>query len=102
MTPILFSKASRTDLRSILQYIANDKPDAAERFVDQLEKQTRILATFPEVGTERSDIHVDLRVLTYHGYAIYYRYDQTQVTIERVLAPGLDIQPHLFSDDSSN
>jgi toxin ParE1/3/4 len=77
-------------LRSILEYIAQDKPQAAQRFVSLLEEQCHRLASFPSVGTERNDLLPSLRVLSFRGYGIFFTVSEEVVLILRVLSPGQD------------
>ena len=95
MKRILYSAQARQDLRDILDVIAKDKPQAAVKFVGSLEKHAEILTRFPEIGTARPDLLPDLRVLSYRGYAIYYRVHD-DVTVERVLGPGWNVSPDSF------
>ena len=50
MKPLFYSAKARQDMRGILLKIAEDKPQAAMRFVDHLEEHSRILERFPEAG----------------------------------------------------
>ena len=52
--------------------------------------------TFPEAGAECRKLVEGLRVLSHHGYAVYYRIHDDSVTVERVLAPGLDATRELL------
>jgi toxin ParE1/3/4 len=96
MKPLFFSEASLEDLSSILEYIARDKPQAAIRFVDQLEKQCKLLSNFPELGSRREDLAPRLSLFTFRGYGIYFRNLDDRVRIERVLHPALDVQQQKF------
>ena len=96
MKELLYSARARQDLREILDKIAEDKPRAAVAFVDRLEEHARILETFPEAGAQCRDLVEGLRVLSHRGYAVYYRIHDDSVTVERVLAPGLDVTRDLF------
>jgi toxin ParE1/3/4 len=100
MTPLFYSAKAREDMRAILARIAQDKPQAAVRFVDRLEEHARILQRFPEAGTARPELYPGIRVLSYRGYAVYYRIRPDRITVERVLAPGIDVRPELFGDVS--
>ena len=95
-----FSPKSLVDLRGILDRIAEDKPKAAVRFVDELEKRCRLLASFLHLGATRDDLLPFLRAFSYRGYAIYYRTldDDKLVRIERVFYPGIDVDVDLFYD----
>ena len=98
MKPLFYSAKAREDMRGILLKIAQDKSHAAVRFVDRLEEHARILEHFPEAGTLRPELYPGIRVLSYHGYAVYYRIHDDRTTVERVLAPGIDVRPELFTE----
>ncbi len=96
MKPLVFSEKSLDDLKSILVYIAQDKPNAAVRFVEQLELQCKALAAFPGVGTGRGDLAEHLRLFSFRGYGIYFRDLPDQVRIERVLRASIDVKSQHF------
>jgi toxin ParE1/3/4 len=98
MKTLVFSSKARDDLLGILRFIAQDKPQAAARFIDMLEQQCGFLARFPESGTKRDDLASSLRLFTFRGYGIYFRNLDNRVRIERVLPPGLDILQQSFDD----
>jgi plasmid stabilization system protein ParE len=48
------------------------------------------------MGMRREDLAPALRMFTHQGYGIYYRNLDTEVTIERVLHPSLDVGRQSF------
>ena len=62
MSRLCFSPASRQDLVQILDYIAQDNPQAAVRFVDQIEQKCQSLAESPGMGFPRNELLPHLRV----------------------------------------
>jgi len=93
-----FSPLARLDLLGILQFIAEDKPKAAIRFVSEIDYRCNLLSQFPSLGTSRDDLIVGLRVFVFRRYGIYYRLLGDVLRIERVLSPGLDISSERFPD----
>ena len=91
-----FSPQARDDLLAILHFIAADKPDAATRFVTEIEKRCELLTQFPNIGTSRDDLIPALQVFSCRSYGIYYRVVDEVIRIERVLSPGLDITSGRF------
>ena len=91
-----FSPLSLADIRSILDFISRDKPQAAIKFVAQIENRCQLLATFPDIGTARDEILPGLRLFTFRGYGIYYRKISELVRVERVLHPALEIRGEMF------
>ena len=67
------SDAARSDLDEIWFYIANDDPDAADRFVRTLVSRFPMLAGMPEIGRQRGDIAPQLRSFAIGNYLIFYR-----------------------------
>lgn len=96
MKPLAFSEKSLDDLQGILVFIARDKPAAALRFVERLEQQCESLAQFPEIGTRREDLALQLRLFSFRGYGIYYRELADEVRIERVLHASMDVTVKQF------
>ena len=97
MKQLLYSAKAREDLRGILLQIAEDKPAAAIRFVEQLERRARLLMTFPNAGEACPNLGNGVHVLIHRYYGIYYRIETDAVRVERVLAPGLDVTGDLFN-----
>ena len=96
MKALVYSRLAQQDLSDILEGIAADKPGAASAFVERLEQAAKLLAQFSDIGTSRDDLLPGLRVFSYRGYGLYFRQDDSRVTVERVLAPGIDLTSELF------
>jgi toxin ParE1/3/4 len=96
MKRLLYSDFATDDLKGILDYIARDKPIAARAFVDAIIETCHQLAANPEMGMKREDLAPALRMFTHQGYGIYYRSLNTEVMIERVLHPSLDVRRQSF------
>lgn len=98
MKRLSYSQLALDDLKSILDFIARDKPEAAVSFVDSLIERCRFLAEHPELGMQREDLAPALRLVTHRGYGIYYRNLTEDVMIERVLHPALDVGRQSFGE----
>jgi toxin ParE1/3/4 len=98
MKRLLYSEFATDDLKGILDYIARDKPIAARAFVDAIIGTCHLIAENPEMGMQREDLAPALRMFTHRGYGIYYRNLDTEVMIERVLHPSLDVRRQSFGD----
>ncbi len=88
------SSLARLDLDEIRDFIANDKPDAARRWLKKTMDQFRWLAANPLSGQARDDILPNLRCLSHGNYVIFFRLRQDSLEIVRVLhgtrdMPGL-------------
>jgi toxin ParE1/3/4 len=74
------------DLAEIYAYIANDRPEAARRFIGKLYDQFAFLAKLPEAGEQRPEFRGgDIRVFSAWNYVIYYRIRPNCVEIARVV-----------------
>jgi len=56
----------------IWDYIADDNPAAADRCVDQLGAQFRLLATQPMMGRARNELAADMRSFPVGRYVVFY------------------------------
>jgi toxin ParE1/3/4 len=92
---LIFSPTSQRDLNEILDYIAQDKPGAAIRFVETLRESCRRLSQHPHLGEDCSDLRAGMRRLAVRGYLIFYRLGEDKVEILRVLHGARD-WPSLF------
>lgn len=61
------------DLQDAWTYIARDNPNAADRFVVELEKRYTLLSDNPLIGSARFRGHPDVRLLPYQRYILIYR-----------------------------
>ena len=96
MTRCEFSRQARDDLREIHDFIAQDSPRAATRFVMQLEEQCRKLATFPEMGQVCDDLAPSLRRHSAGNYIVFYNPFKEGIGIVRVVSGARDTED-LFS-----
>jgi len=88
---LIISRQAVEDLSDIWSYIALDNLNAADRFADKLYESCRTLAAMPEMGRIRNELLPGLRSLSYKGYIIFYRIDNTKLAIIRVLNGCMDI-----------
>jgi len=89
---------ARSDLIEIWQYIADDSPENADRFLDTLEEKMSLLADNPEMGKRREELAEGLRSFPVDNYMIYYRpHDQKEgIVVVRVLNATQDIKDTHF------
>lgn len=90
--------AARTDLIEIWQYIADDSPQEANRFLDTLEEKIELLSDNPEMGKRRGELAESLRSFPVGNYVIFYRPLDREEGIEvvRVLNAAQDIKESYF------
>ncbi|MGP2493222.1 type II toxin-antitoxin system RelE/ParE family toxin [Mesorhizobium sp. PUT5] len=79
------SPRAQQDLESIVGYIGERNPPAAVRLVDRFTSQWELLATQPRSGTEREDVLAGVRHAITGRYVSFYRVEDEDVLILRVL-----------------
>ena len=88
---VSWSERARTQAREIFEYIAQDRPLAAERLLDGFVKRTSLLADLPEQGAPWGRPHrSDLRAIVYESYRIVYRIRSDEVAILSVRHTRMD------------
>ena len=87
------SDAARSDLDEIWFYIAQDNPDAADKFIRALVSRFPMLASMPELGRRREELSPRLRSFPVGNYIIFYRPMDNGVEIARVLHGARDFPP---------
>lgn len=86
------------DLLGHIDYLARERPEAASRFVDAIEKAFDQLADMPEIGAPRSFNHPRLKnvrlwhVPNFRKYLIFYQLAHDEIRVLRVLYGSRDIQ----------
>lgn len=74
------------DLAEIWAFIAEDAPDAATRFIHEIEERFEPLLHSPEIGPKRDFITPGLRAHFHKSYGIYYRITDAELIIMRAAA----------------
>lgn len=76
-SPLAVDRASE-----IADYIAQDKPSAAEKWIDIVFSKVEQLKSFPEIGRIVPEINnSQFRELIYGNYRIIYRIETKQIAI---------------------
>ena len=76
-SPLAIDRASE-----IAEYIAQDKPSAAEKWINTVFSKVEQLKSSPEIGRVIPEIRNDLfRGLIYGNYRIIYHIEKTQISI---------------------
>ena len=76
-SPLAIDRASE-----IAEYIARDKPSAAEKWINTIFSKVEQLASLPEIGRVVPEIRNDqFRELIYGNYRIIYRIEKKQISI---------------------
>ena len=104
---IHYSPESRRDLDDIWDYIVLEPQNrsAAERVIDHIMNAVDPLKNFAEMGTPLSsiaDVGTDYRFLVSGNYMVFYRVQDSDVHIDRVLYGRRDYLRILFTDIQSD
>ena len=87
---IRISPKAQDDLAEIKSYISQElcNPQAATKLVSKIMKRIRGLSEFPEMGATLSsviDIHTEYRFLVCGNYLVFYRLEDGNVFVSRVI-----------------
>ena len=105
MYKISFSPEAVDDLKEIKQYIKDElcNEQAAKNTVAKILKKIKLLSDFPESGSNLSAIigfDTDYRYLVCDNYIAFYRIEDKNVLIVRVLYGRRNYMQILFGDIS--
>ena len=87
------SDEARADLDEIWLYIAQDDPDAADKFIRAIVSRFPKFAAMPYLGRSREELSPRLRSFPVGRYVIFYRPMEKGVEIARVLDGARDLPP---------
>ncbi len=93
--PIRVRAVADSDIDNHINYMAQDNPDAALRFIDALEVTYSKIAEFPAIGSPRySHLVKNVRfraVQDFENHLIFYLERQDYIDIIRILHGARDI-----------
>jgi toxin ParE1/3/4 len=95
LSPAFITELAESDLSKIWVYIARDKPEAADRFIEKLRATCDRLAQSPGLGKNRPELAFGLRSFRVGKYLIFYFTTDDGIEVARVLYGGRDL-PRLF------
>jgi toxin ParE1/3/4 len=72
---VVWSPQARDDLIEIYVAIGLERPDAAERYFERIERKIELLGEQPRLGGRRSEIWPSARMLVEAPYVILYETD---------------------------
>lgn len=82
------TQTAEGDLRSISEYIAQESPEAASRWLDEMEQQISTLERFPRrcpVISESEELGHEYRHLISGNYRTLFRIEGRRVIILRII-----------------
>ena len=93
---LVIAPLAKHDLKRIYDYsISNWGGRQASDYLDKLKNLFWELTEQPEMGVEREELLPDMRSLPVESHIIFYRSQQSQVEIVRVLHGRQDPQRHI-------
>ena len=90
MLKLLITEAASHDLDAIVSLIAQDKIDAAYKWLSEVTDKLHLIATSPNIGDAREDLGKDVRCTFFKRYVIFFRQSDDAVEILRVIAGDHD------------
>jgi toxin ParE1/3/4 len=98
---VLKTLRAERDLDDIWFYIAiaADNPEAADRLLDTLMAQARLIATQPKMGIAHPELSPEIRSFIEGRYVIFYRPVPDGIEIVRVLHGARDLEAIFYADD---
>lgn len=88
----VFSPLAEADLEEVGDYIARDNPRRALTFIRELRERCNQITKHPEAAPLRPELGVDLRLVTFGRYLVFYTHSENIVRIERVLHGARQLQ----------
>jgi toxin ParE1/3/4 len=96
---VSISPLAERDLEAIGDYIAQDFPVRAARFVAELRQQCDTIGRAPQAYRLRPELGEGVRSCAHGNYVIFYVATKSRVTVVRVLHGAMDI-PARFPPES--
>lgn len=91
MARVLRRPKAAEDIAGVWDFLADDNPDAADNWVDQLDTQLRLLATQPLMGRARHELAPGVRSFPLGRYLIFYLPIGGGIDVVRVLHGARDV-----------
>ena len=97
MPQLVFTQRAQADLLEAWLYIAEDNLAAADRVLDTLEQESKVLLLQPLMGRARPELGHQVRSWpSSTPYVLFYEVDDMELTVIRVLHHARDIRPGSF------
>jgi toxin ParE1/3/4 len=93
MAQVIYSPRADADLYNIATTIAQDKPDAAVRWVHKIRETCDLLASHPQMGETRSGYGVPgCRSFSVGSYVIFFRPIEDGIQVARIVHGSRDLR----------
>lgn len=89
-----WAESARSNLRQLREYIAEDSPENADRFIAKIIASVEALTDQPNMGREvpEADNREDVRELIFQNYRIIYLVKSERIYIVSVVHGSRDIK----------
>lgn len=91
-----FTPISKADLKEIKDFIAQDSPKTASRYMGMLKQKCKMLANSPGLGVCWEE-YCGLHKFPVDNYLIFYRPSKTGIEVIRIIRGSRDIETILNS-----
>jgi toxin ParE1/3/4 len=88
---LTITRLAQSDIDTVHDFIASDKPAAAIRWVQRMRDEFKYLAKNPGVGESREDVRPGLRSYSVGSYVVYFRNGTDALEVVRVLHGRRDV-----------
>lgn len=103
MARLIWTEPALRDLEAIAEYIALDKPDAAERYVQKVFMAVERLERFPKSGSIPPEItHLSYRQIVIPPCRIFYRVSRDHVFIIFVMRSAQYFRVEMLEEREDN
>jgi addiction module RelE/StbE family toxin len=97
MLRLVFTERAQADLLDAWLYIAEDNLAAADKVLDTVEQEAKLLLLQPLMGRARSELGSTVRSWpSATPYVVFYEVDDSELTVLRVLHHARDVRPASF------
>jgi len=91
MSTLRYADSAENDLLDAWLHIATDNPEAADRIIEAIDREARLLLTHPGMGRKRPELAAGLRSWpTRTRYILFYFADAAGIAIARILHHARD------------
>jgi len=93
MSRVVYAPEAESDLVEIAEYIANDKPVAARRWVAKIRATCETLASQPQMGELRQSFGIPgCRCFSVGKYVIFFRAAEDGIEVARIIHGSRDMR----------
>jgi len=103
MARLIWTEPALKDLETIAEYIALDKPDAAQKYVQKVFFAVERLARFPQSGSIPQEVsNLPYRQVIIPPCRIFYRHSKDYVFIIFVMRSEQNLRQDILTDRDNN